>query len=343
MTPPDPMALPAPVELLQFLFGLTFVLHIGFLGLLVAALWAKAGAEWGRRPSYDPERLHRAGVLGFSMTITAGVAPLLFVQVLYGKSFYSSSIKIGFPWLAIIAYLLIGFYALYLSRFRWDKAGGPSASGKGYLILAMLMVFAIGFTYSWNHLQSLTARPWADRISHALAARRLSGYGGVAFIASAAWATWFGRLWRRDGATPSGAKWASLAGAAFVLIWALVSDFTSDGWGQNGKRLLLTSGLLSIIGFALLWARQSVTARFIPWVRWTSLVAALAGALGLVLQRESWRLHTLSANSGASVEPVRMQWGPFVMFALALVVGLLVLAWMLMQVRRPPGTSSQTY
>jgi len=336
MTPPDPMALPAPAGLLVFLFGLTFVLHLGCLGLLVATLWAKAGAEWGRQSRYDPERLHRAGVMGFSMTITAGVAPLLFVQVLYGKYFYSSSITIGFPWLAIVAYLLVGFYALYLSRWRWDKADGPSASGKALLILAMLMVFAIGFTYSWNHLQSLAAKPWAHRPSHALAARRLLGYGGTALIVSGAWAAWFGQKWRHDGSAPAGTKWALAAGAVLVLLWALISDFTSNNWGQTGRRLQLTAGLLSVICFVLLWSKQRSSEPILPVVQWLSPAAALAGLLGLVFQRESFRLEMLAGDYNSVSQPVRMQWGPFLMFALALVIGLVTLGWMLMHVRRTP-------
>ena len=114
MNVPDPMALPAPPVLFVGLLGLTFVVHMLFLGLLVAALWQRVGAEWGKKNTGEIEPLHRAGVMAFSTTITAGVAPLLFVQVLYGKYFYSSSIAIGFPWLAIVGYLLIGFYSLYL-------------------------------------------------------------------------------------------------------------------------------------------------------------------------------------------------------------------------------------
>ena len=334
MTAPDPMALPAPPGLLVFLLGLTLVLHWACLGLLVATLWARIGAEWGRRRDYDIEQLHRASVLGISTTITAGVAPLLFVQVLYGKYIYSSSITIGYAWLAIVGYLLVGFYALYLSRWRWDKVGGPSTGSRMYLILAILMVFAIGFTYSWNHLQSLSATPWSGAVAHPLAARRLIGYGGAVLIASGVWAAWLGRMWRRDQLPPSGTRWALTAGGVLLLLWARVSDYAPSGVGQYAKEILIFSPVLAILAGAASLRRGVRSA-----IRWLATIAALGGLVGLVLQRESYRLHILGADHNPVASGVHMQWGPFLMFAIALVVGLGVLVWMLIQVRRTASGS----
>ena len=47
-------------------------------------------------------------------SLTTGVAPLLFVQVLYGHFFYTANILLGWRWLAILGVLIVGFYAVYL-------------------------------------------------------------------------------------------------------------------------------------------------------------------------------------------------------------------------------------
>ena len=92
MTPFDPMALPGPPGLFQTLLEVTFVLHLAALGLLAAAMWGCVAAEWSGGGRHRITTLHRSGVLGFSITITAGVPPLLFLQLLFGKYFYSSSL-----------------------------------------------------------------------------------------------------------------------------------------------------------------------------------------------------------------------------------------------------------
>ena len=336
MTAPDPMALPAPPALLLALLGLTFVIHMVFLSLLVAALWARIAAEWGRKQLYEIEPLHRAGVLAFSTTITAGVAPLLFVQTLYGKYFYSSSITIGYPWLAIVGYLMIGFYALYLWRWQWTRIGGPSVLSKTFLLTTIASVIAIGFTYSWNHLQSLSFAPWTAVIAHPQAAKRLIGYGGGAAIASGAWALWLGHSWRSDRQTPRGASIAIIVGSVMLLVWSSTSQFAGTDWGAAAWILFLSSVALALIaGITGLLKRTRLA-------RWPASLAALTALTGLVIQRESYRLLMLSSDYPPADQVVRTQWSPFVMFVAVLLLGLATLIWLLRVVRAAQRSTTPT-
>ena len=54
----------------------------------------------------------------FAFTITLGVAPLLFLQVMYGQFLYASSILIGVPWLAIIAMVILAYYGVYFFSMK---------------------------------------------------------------------------------------------------------------------------------------------------------------------------------------------------------------------------------
>jgi hypothetical protein len=175
---PDPLGLPAPVWLLEFLLIFTFVLHPLFmnaaLGGSLVWLWAnwRAGRSrrfegpevrpstgsivagpparqprWGARgelaeprrsevaaipvglPAFRPgavpqeldapdyevlaRALGRMLPVATAFAITTGVAPLLFVQLLYGQVFYTSSVLMAWLWFAIVPLLLAGHYANY--------------------------------------------------------------------------------------------------------------------------------------------------------------------------------------------------------------------------------------
>lgn len=328
MTLPDPMALPAPPELLRALLAGTYTVHLLALGLLVGALWLRVGAEWSRGAGYQIETVHRLGVLALSMVITTGVAPLLFVQVLYGQFFYRSSITIGHPWLALVAYLLIGFYALYLWRWRWGRAGGPSAAGKAFLILTLLFVFAVGFTISWNHLLSFSATPWTTRVSHPHVMMRIGGYLGSMLIATAAWMFWLrSRLWTAGGDRSPAA--AAIVGAIQLFVWSLLSAHADGGWAAAGRILQWAGAALAIVA-AMMWLAHGFR---LPALIATA--AAVVGALGMALQRESYRLAQLAG--AYTPEPVNAQWGPLAMFLIFLLAGLATLFW-IVRVTRRPGT-----
>ena len=102
------MPLPAPVWLLRTLLLLTFFLHVLFMNCLLGGTAIALVCRMRRKSSEFSARL--AGDLGqilpsvFAFTITLGVAALLFLQVLYGQFLYASSILVGVPWLAIIAW-----------------------------------------------------------------------------------------------------------------------------------------------------------------------------------------------------------------------------------------------
>ncbi|HUU44310.1 MAG TPA: hypothetical protein VM118_01145 [Acidobacteriota bacterium] len=331
MTLPDPMALPAPPELLRALLVGTYAMHVVALGLLVSGLWLRVGAEWSRKATYKIETVHRFGVVGLSMVITTAVAPLLFVQVLYGRFFYASSITIGYPWLAVVGYLMVGFYSLYLWRWRWDRTGGPSAQGKAFLILTILCVFAVGFTISWNHLLSLAAAPWATRVSHPHIVLRLGGYLGSILIAAAAWLSWLRtRLWTTGGDRSATA--AAVVGGALLIAWSLLSAHADTSWAGAGRILQWAAAILAVIAAATGIAR---TARLSAWI---ATVAAVAGSLGMALQRESYRLAVLGGEY--TTGPVNAQWGPLAMFLIFLVAGLATLVWIVRVIRRPEVSSA---
>ncbi|HEU4522370.1 MAG TPA: hypothetical protein VFT12_10225, partial [Thermoanaerobaculia bacterium] len=147
----DPLPLPAPPWLMWSLLMLTFAVHVVamnfVLGGSIIALTARL------RRSDDDARLAKwiGAVLPtiVAATITFGVAPLLFMQVLYGRLFFSSAVLMAWWWLAVVPLLIIGYYGTYLIAMKRAFAGAAAA---------VAMIFAtIAFIYSNN--MSLMLRP----------------------------------------------------------------------------------------------------------------------------------------------------------------------------------------
>ena len=115
----DPTPLPAPAWLFHALLLLTFFIHILFLNVtLGGAVIGTVHATLAKSPEAPGRRLGRllASLLpaSVSFTVTTGVAPLLFIQLLYGQVFYAATVMVGWLWLAIVPLILVGYYSVYL-------------------------------------------------------------------------------------------------------------------------------------------------------------------------------------------------------------------------------------
>jgi hypothetical protein len=93
-------------------------------------------------------------------TITLGIAPLLFVQVLYGQFFYTSSIIIAWPWFLVLVFLTVAYYGFYYVSFHSGTEQGQAGS---VMLLSVVLIFVIGFIYSNNLTLSQTPSRWGAK------------------------------------------------------------------------------------------------------------------------------------------------------------------------------------
>ncbi len=166
-----------------------------------------------------------------SMAITAGVAPLLFLQIIYKKEFYTANLLLFHRWMAILPVLIIGFYLSYLSKAKlvhsWPFAA-RAAVGFG-----MFACFGfIGWSWVENHLLSVSSNVWAEQYaSGAIIFRspellpRLTLWFVAAFPTMAllvGWQLWYKR--ENDEALPGSRRASSiaLAGAMLSVVAAAV-------------------------------------------------------------------------------------------------------------------------
>lgn len=157
----DPNPLPAPYWVFKTLLIVTFFLHMlamnAMLGGAVLAVlgWGRSRTDkYGARLFSDVSRKLPALV---PATITLGVAPLLFVQVIYGQYFYTSSILIAWPWLLVLALLTVAYYGFYFAASERASRRGP------VLLTSTALIGVIAFVYTNNSTLSQTPAAWAPK------------------------------------------------------------------------------------------------------------------------------------------------------------------------------------
>jgi hypothetical protein len=160
----DPNPLPAPYWLLKLLLIVTFTLHIvamnfmlGGAVLALTAKWSAKHREHGKRVFFDVAKKLPSLL---PATITLGIAPLLFLQVLYGQFFYTSSIIMAWPWFLVLVLLTVAYYGFYFVSFR---SGRDSRKVACVMLVSTLLVVLVGFVFSNNITLSQTPARWAAK------------------------------------------------------------------------------------------------------------------------------------------------------------------------------------
>jgi len=153
-------AIPAEWGWFYVLLLVTFLLHIlvmnAMLGGGIIALFSLfrgreqdklLGQEVGYKLPYT-----------IAFAVNMGVAPLLFLQVLYGQFAYSSSVLMAVWWLSIIGLLILAYYAAYIYDFKFDALQGLRTL---ILIFSVGILLFIAFMFSNNMTLMLQPDKWA--------------------------------------------------------------------------------------------------------------------------------------------------------------------------------------
>ncbi len=158
----DPMGIPFYSIVFQVLMVLTFALHIMFVNFTLGTSflsvygYLNGGEKWGRLS----KSMASATTANVSMAILLGVAPLLFVQVVYDPFWYASNTLsaawvIGFVFIMMLAYSLT--YVFYLKREH--KTGGGFAI---FGIIAFALFLLSGIIMHVLGYQLLQPEKWLN-------------------------------------------------------------------------------------------------------------------------------------------------------------------------------------
>ena len=338
---PVPDAIPVSWEWLQILLIATFVVHLllmnAMLGGSVIALLASLKGDDRSLPIARDAASKIPFTVAFA--VNAGVAPLLFLQVLYGHLVYTSSILMGAYWLSVILLLLIAYYSLYLFYFKFDAVGRWRT-----LLIALptflLLVIAFLFTNNWTL---------------ALAPERWSGYfarpGGVLLNLSeptlwprylhfvvgslAVGGLFVALLWTRRARRGVPAAQEKVAVGLRWFTHATIAQIFLGSWWLMALRVdvrkLFMGGSVvatALLGIGFVLALIALIAGFRRQV-WPAVWLTVATMVVMALMRDTVRIGYLAEYFHPSQLTVVPQYSPLILFLVSLAIGIVAVVFLL--------------
>ena len=337
---PQPDSIPVSWGWFQFLLLVTFPLHLLAMNAMLGGL-AIGVVQHMRGGTLRRELAHRIALalpLVIAFVVNFGVAPLLFVQVLYGQFLYSSSVLMGSFWILIIPVLIIAYYGAYLYDFRFARLGG---AGPWLAVLVFFLLALIGFFFTNNMLLMVLPERFGDYFSHRNGSLLVFDRPGFwprflhmmlgAFAVGGLFVGFLGRF--RKSANPDLAAHAEQVGLSsffvltlgnvFVGFWYLISlpeALQKLFLGGNTWATLTFVFSLLLVGGALFGAYKK---KF--WL-------TFGHAVGLVVVMSFVRtwLRTAYLEDVFTLDQLQVipQYSPMIFFFITLVAGIACLGWL---------------
>ncbi len=326
---PDYNFLSAPLWLITVLHWVTLTLHFAamnfLVGGLIAILWGKFTDRWNHPVVQKFVTLFPSAL---AATVTFGVAPLLFLQLVYHRQVYSASIVSAWFWLGIIAAVIVGYYLLYAASMSDTKGKGNKAA---YLIGALICFVYVSVVYSsifsMAENPDLIAKLYASNQSGWVINPDIHGYGYRwlhmifgAITVGGFFVGWLGR----------GNDEAYKVGRAFFLWGTVIAGtfgtFYLISLGSHLRPFMRTPGIWALtLGIIL----SAGSLHFFFKKKFIGAAAMLFTSLfAMVLTRHFVRLLHLGTSFEPSSIPVRPQWSIFIVFLLFFLIAVGVVWYM---------------
>jgi len=350
----DPAGVPSHPLVFLVLGVLTWALHIAavqvMLGASVLTLFGalKIDRYWRRLAG----AMLATAKVAVSVAIVLGVAPLLFVQVIYDPFWYTANVLSARWVIAFIVILIAGYIALYAFYYRNQNLAAQPTRGAWHLLISLALMLVVGWIMHVLSYQMLLPEQWMSwyapngRIDpsgqslHGYSVARFAFFILLSVAVIAAWLFAYRRyLMARPDSDPGYLAWLlplaqrlMLAGGLLAVasgaVWLAtlpekMAWFASSGWVWAGAAaLLLASTLPRLLGQRLdrgLWG-------YLPFG---------VGAVALIVvgaAREALRFFTLLGAHGYNALDYKLDldWYSTVLFFVTFaVLGGVVLSYLL--------------
>lgn len=224
---------------------LTFALHIMFvqlmLGTSVIALFGafSQDAKWRRLATAMIE----VAKVSVSVAIVIGVAPLLFVQVVYDPHWYTSNVLSADWVIGFIIILILAYWAMYYFYFKnaYQKSDEPKA--RWSLILSIALMLVVGFIMHSLTSQILHPELWKDWYIqngvvdysgsklHAYNPFRFAFFISMSIPVAGAMLVTYRRFKRvREDADHEYLDWAASLGKRWINVGSIIAFVLYIGW-----------------------------------------------------------------------------------------------------------------
>lgn len=353
-----PFHLDASLSFYLIVYILTLVLHAMFMTYVLAGsaylAWTSVfpgttDSDRGQTPLACLLRDWMPFLL--SAAITAGVAPLLFVQIIYRQQFYTANLLLGWRWMMVVPVLIVGFYLLYVLKSkqvsRWSmplRAGVATGVAGSFLFVA--------FCWTTNHLLGIDHSRWPQVFASgavgvsAVSGLRLLTWVTGAFPSMCALVVW--QLARHIRHSPdTGTGQSDVRGLARMAIGGLILA-TLFGVGYvatldaairqqllgSAGRLWVLAVVTGVICQAGAWLRQLQTGQLSVWIQVLLFTANLLTLLGVACLRELIRLSQVDISAVTTNTRAATEVGGFGLFVLFAVFNLLLMGFCIRLVRQ---------
>ncbi len=341
------LPMPAPAWFLEVLLVLGFFLHavpmnVSLGGSLLAPIFLFFGRnnhdsniyQLGRRLAYSLP-------VFISFAVTQGIVPLLFIQLLYGPMFYTSSVLIAVPWISVLFLLLVSYYITYIVIYRYLNVSDKHKSAADAKAATLLLVGFIGFLFiafmfTNNSTLMLTPQKWlAMYTAHPTGInlnmgepQLLARYSHFVFASIAVAGLAVAGLGAyRVNNQDEFSKFAIKLGSAIFLgvslvqipvgVWFLFSiphEFMLNFMGHDAVSSLVFAvsmflALLALLAGSLASFSGSVKAYY------AELTLGLAVVLAMIVSRHELRSFYLHDLIKPELIPVKMQWDLIIIFS----------------------------
>lgn len=319
MNLPDYNFLSAPLWLVSILHVLTLACHfvaMNFLvGGIIVTLFGKFDDRWNHPVV---ARFTKLFPYAMAATVTLGVAPLLFVQLVYSKQIYAASITSAWFWLMIVAVAIVAYYLLYAASLTANKK--PAAT---YLSLALVGYLYISFVYS--SVFSLAEFPdvyqtlYAGNQSGAVINPSIGSYvlrWLHMLLGAITVGGYFVGVIGKDNeqAFQTGKRfflWGMVTAMVLGLIYMLtLGEMLVPFMRSAGIWMVMLGLVLSLVALHFFFKKNFIL----------SGVLVFVSLLGMVVARHTLRLLRLENVFDPGSIPVKVQWSPFIIFLICFVI-----------------------
>ena len=347
-----PQALPIPVEWGWFyLFQvLTFIVHILVMNVMLGA--SIIALVHHLRGARDTEPLTKDISVKLPFTIAFavnfGVAPLLFMQVLYGQFLYTSSVLMAVYWLGVVGLIIAAYGSAYIYDFRYVSLGGLKTL---FIAVTALCLLATAFIFTNNMTLMLSPENWVayfdnprgtilnlgdptvlPRFLHIVASSTALGGLSLALLFNRRKNDPQARRWVRHGV-----NWYAFS----TMVQMALGLWFLTALPERVSHLLLGGSLPHTLVFATgaILGIFSISNALRYNVGTTAVISVTTISL-MVYLRDMVRDAYLAPHFEVGARAVTGEYSPFFLFILTLAAGLAIIFWMLRAASADPEVRS---
>ncbi len=342
----DPMGVPFYPFVFQVLLVLTFALHIIFVNLVIGGVFMSVYGYFKKGNYYRAlsKAFAKASTINFSLLIVLGVAPLLFMQVIYDPFWYTANVLSAAWMVGIVFVLMAAFsfaYVFYMKLYKDRKHIGV------WGVAAFLLILLVGVTMHAVSYQALFPEQWVNwyvggskadlsgTILHAFQLPRFLHFIVASFAITGIFMMLYAWYFKeRDDMDKSYLAWVGKTGAKMAVtftvlqmvvgVWWLLS--LPSGFQFYRNPVFLTAGVLVVLLLLVLIEAQSNPQKYaLP-----AAGLALIGVLGMTSAREALRmLYVGRYNYSVYTYKLNLSYGSTALFAVTFLMGIVIVSYLL--------------